>query len=192
MKMPTDFVREPPSMFDAVCKDRKVPITGSLPLALAFTQWFDDDDELYWQVAWITNSVDLRAYVDKHYENVAAMLRQLTDRSGPPPSTQTKFIDIPDDMFAPAGKDRKDPITTAQPMTLGFTKQITNEGIVYWQVVWTTDCTDLHASSDASYHNVAAVVRQLTGRGPWHLPRTGAPGLLSRIAGLLGPATGAA
>ena len=101
----------PNSMFVAVCKDRKDPITISPPLALAFTQWFDDEVELYWQVAWTTNWVDLHAYTDENYRNVAAVIRQLTDRSGHQPNTQINLIERPNGMFAPVGKDRKDPIT---------------------------------------------------------------------------------
>ena len=42
-------------LFKAVSKDRKDSITTVRPLALAFTQWFDDEDELYWQATWTAN-----------------------------------------------------------------------------------------------------------------------------------------
>jgi hypothetical protein len=180
----------PDRMFDAVCKDRKDPMTISPPLALAFTQWFDDEVDPYWQVAWTTNWVDLHAYADENYRNVAAVIRQLTDRPGHQPNTQINLIERPNGMFAPVGKDRKDPITPHYPVTLGFTQQVTDECVVYWQVAWTTDCADSHVYADECYHTVTGVMRQLTGRGPWHLPTTGPVGLIGRMAALLGQRVG--
>jgi hypothetical protein len=170
-------------LFKAVSKDRKDSITTVRPLALAFTQWFDDEDELYWQATWTANYVGLNAFADENYENVAAVIRQLSDPASDMPSVPHCLIGAREGMFAPAGKDRKDPITAAQPMTFGFSHQFTDEGILYWQIEWTTDCSDSHAYADEDYRNVAAVMCQPTGRGSWRLPNSGFAGFVQRLAG---------
>ena len=172
-------------LFKAVSRNRKDSITAVRPLALAFTQWFDAEDKLYWQVVWTTNYVDLNAFADEKYEHVAAVIRRLSDPAGDMPSVPRRLIGAREGMFVPAGKDRRDPITTAQPMTLGFSHQLI-EGILYWQIKWTTDCSDSHAYADEDYQNVAAVMCQLTGRGPWQLPNSGFAGFVQRLAALLG------
>jgi hypothetical protein len=77
-------------------------------------------------------------------------------------------------------------------VTLGFSHQFTDEGILYWQIEWTTDCTDSHAYANENYWNVAGVMCQLTVRGPWQLPSSGFAGFVRDLAALFGRPAGTA